>query len=178
MIQFFTRIFKESHFSFDGKGDNEIVHIFLYQHWITLIAPLFGMAAFLVFPVIPLFFLSGFIAEYNLEGIVLFLVVVFYMFMWSSAFFTITMYLLDTWIVTSNRIIDTKQNGFFSRTISEMTLSRVQDISVKTEGFMQTIFSYGDVEIQTAGTVDKFVFKRVPHPNQVKDKIMHLVSRK
>lgn len=87
------------------------------------------------------------------------------------------LYLLDTWIVTNERILDVNQKSFFFRTVSELNLSKVQDISVKTSGLIQTIFDFGDVEIETAGAaLDKFRFRQVAHPNMVKDRIMKLVS--
>lgn len=86
------------------------------------------------------------------------------------------MYLLDSWIVSSKRIINNTQQGFFNRTISETQLLRVQDVSVKISGMIPTVLHFGDVEIQTAGTTEKFVFEQIPNPEQVKDEIMNLVT--
>ncbi|KKQ77632.1 MAG: hypothetical protein UT00_C0008G0004 [Parcubacteria group bacterium GW2011_GWA1_38_7] len=86
------------------------------------------------------------------------------------------MYTLDVWIVTNRRIIDSAQHGFFNRTISELHLTRIQDISVETRGFVQTILHFGDLQVQTAGTEEKFKFHQIPHPEKVKDEIMKLVS--
>jgi len=97
------------------------------------------------------------------------------MIIWSMLFFETMIYLLDTWTVTTERIIDIDQRGFFIRKLSEIDLNRVQDISVKTTGFLGTILDYGDIEIQSAGTVNKFHFRQVAHPQLVKDKIMKLV---
>lgn len=176
MISIFN-IFKESNYSFDGQRNEETVNIFLYKHWIIIFLRLLGLASLLLVPIIPLIIFSGLIGTYHLEGLVFFILIIFYLLLWSSAFFSITMYLLDTWIVTNERVIDMKQRGFFSRTISEMQISKVQDISVKTVGLIPTMFGYGDIEIQSAGTIDKFVFKQVPHPNKVKDQIMDLVKK-
>jgi uncharacterized membrane protein YdbT with pleckstrin-like domain len=82
------------------------------------------------------------------------------------------MYILDVWIVTDHRIIDSTQHGFFNRSISELHISRIQDISVKTDGFIQTLLKFGDLEVQTAGTENKFHFRQIPDPEGVKNKIM------
>lgn len=84
------------------------------------------------------------------------------------------MYLLDIWIVTDHRIIDSEQHGFFKRTVAELSLSKIQDISVEISGLIPTFLDYGNLEIQTAGTENKFMFKQIPHPNEVKDIIMNL----
>ncbi|HAL49973.1 MAG: hypothetical protein UU40_C0019G0006 [Candidatus Uhrbacteria bacterium GW2011_GWD2_41_121] len=86
-------------------------------------------------------------------------------------------YYLDTWIVTTNRIINIEQRGLFSRVISELHLNQVQDVTAETRGFLQTILSYGDVYIQTAGARERFIFKTVNDPEIVKQKITDLVAK-
>jgi uncharacterized membrane protein YdbT with pleckstrin-like domain len=86
------------------------------------------------------------------------------------------MYVLDVWIVTDKRIIDSTQHGFFSRSVSELHLSRVQDISVKVDGLFQSLLKFGDLVIQTAGTENKFDFRQIPNPNEVKNQIMSHIS--
>ena len=86
------------------------------------------------------------------------------------------MYTLDVWIVTNHRIVDSTQNGFFNRTVSELHLARIQDISVQTKGVIQTFFKFGDLQVQTAGTEERFNFSQIPNPGQVKDEIMKLAS--
>jgi membrane protein YdbS with pleckstrin-like domain len=86
------------------------------------------------------------------------------------------MHLLDVWIVTDRRIVDSTQKGFFDRTVSELRISRVQNISVKIVGPIETFLHFGDLEIQTAGSSDMFNFSQIPHPERVKDEIMAIVS--
>ena len=42
----------------------------------------------------------------------------YYLFIWLFFFFTFVDYYLDIWIITSERIIDIRQSGFFSRKVS------------------------------------------------------------
>lgn len=86
------------------------------------------------------------------------------------------MYMLDVWIVTDRRIIDSTQHGFFNRTVSELHLTRVQDISVHTVGVIPTLLHFGDLQVQTAGTEEKFNFLQIPNPLAVKDAIMAVVT--
>ena len=97
---------------------------------------------------------------------------IFYLSWWFGVFYAVTMYLLDIWMVTDHRVIDSEQHGFFRRTVAELHLSKIQDISVEIRGIIPTFLDYGDLEIQTAGTSEKFFFKQIPHPNEVKDIIM------
>ena len=79
--------------------------------------------------------------------------------------------------ITSERIIDIQQKGFFSRVIAEHKLFRIQDVTSEVHGIIPTVFKYGDVYIQTAGTKQRFFFNQVPNPERVRNIIIKLVQR-
>lgn len=85
-------------------------------------------------------------------------------------------YWLDMWIVTNQRIINIEQNGLFSRTTSELRLYRVQDVTAKVTGFVQSMLDYGMVYVQTAGEKEYFTFEDVHHPNQIAKQILELAE--
>jgi hypothetical protein len=97
--------------------------------------------------------------------------------LWFIIFYALTMYTLDYWIVTDERIIDNKQNGFFDRTISELDLSSIQDVKVNLTGLIPTFLNFGYVEIQTAARDKHFIFEDVPKPQDVKDIVMDLADK-
>jgi uncharacterized membrane protein YdbT with pleckstrin-like domain len=86
-------------------------------------------------------------------------------------FFEWADYYLDTWIITSRRIIDVEQNGLFDRHIAEIPLSRVQDITIEVKGLIETLLHFGTIRIQTAGERDFFIHD-VPHLQELKDAIL------
>jgi len=102
----------------------------------------------------------------------------YYLFIWLFFFFSFIDYYLDIWIITNERIIDIQQKGFFSRVISEHKLFRIQDVTSEVHGFWPTVLKYGDVHIQTAGTIQRFHFHQIPNPGPVRDIIIKLVQRK
>lgn len=172
----YLSIFLKSNNSFEGIENEERVvyllrrHIFvIFIHLIFLVLPAF-------IPIIIGAVISTSLQSYSAITLFLLLCSIFYCVLWFMAFYVLTMYTLDVWIVTNKRIIDSNQDGLFRRIISELLLSNVQDISVKTRGFFQTILKFGDVEIQTAGTENKFRFLQIPNPEGVKDAIMSQVS--
>lgn len=81
---------------------------------------------------------------------------------------------LDVWIVTNDRIVDIEQFGLFSRTISELDLFRIQDVTTDTSGFFATIFKYGDVTVKTASTNMSLIFKSIPNPNKIRMELLDL----
>lgn len=81
---------------------------------------------------------------------------------------------LDVWIVTNDRIIDIEQFGLFSRTISELELFRIQDVTTEVHGMFATIFKYGDVMVQTASTNINIKFHNIPDPNIIRQNLLEL----
>lgn len=169
-------IFTRSNNSFEGEANNEKTVLVLRRHPFFIILRLLFFIFLILLPEILVALFYGFLATNNLFDIFLFVSSVWYLFIWSAAFYSLTMYTLDIWIVTNRRIIDSKQHGFFNRTVSELHLSRIQDISVETKGIIQTFFRFGDLLVQTAGAEEKFKFLQIPHPVRVKDEIMKLAS--
>lgn len=150
--------------TFDGKKSYEHVLLLMRRHWFVLAVKLAG---FLLIGLIPA------VARMYVSEVAYFwpAVIVFYLLWCYGLFYAITMYLLDVWIVTDHRVIDSEQHGFFNRSWAELSLYRIQDISVEIGGMIPTFLNFGYLEIQTAGTTEKFSFQQIPDPNGVKDEI-------
>ncbi len=80
-------------------------------------------------------------------------------------------YYLDVWIITSERIIDVEQKTLFRREISEMSLDRIQNVTVEIPGFFATMMQFGNIKIQTAGA-GEFTVSAVTDFNRAKDLIL------
>lgn len=85
-------------------------------------------------------------------------------------------YYLDIWVVTNDRILDIHQSGLFKRTVSELDLKQVQDVTSETAGFFGTFLNYGNVGIQTAGARQKFDFQNIPRPHEIRGQILKLAG--
>lgn len=169
-------IFKDTNNSFEGKESDETVLLLIRRHPFFIIMRLIIFVILLILPIIFSIAFSSFLITNDLIGISLLLYSLWCLILWQIIFYLITMYVLDVWIVTDKRIIDSTQHGFFNRSISELHHTRIQDISVKTDGLIQTFFKFGDLEVQTAGTENKFNFLQIPNPNEVKNQIMSHIS--
>lgn len=155
----------ETQNTFEGKKDYEVVLLLLRRHWFVLAIKFVGFFLIGLLPVVAYIFLP--------HGDIFWLsVTIFYIFWWYGLFYQITMYLLDIWIVTDHRVIDSEQHGFFKRTTAEIHLAKIQDISVTITGVIPTFLDFGNLEVQSAGATEKFFFQQIPHPNRVRDIIM------
>lgn len=81
---------------------------------------------------------------------------------------------LDMWIITNDRIVDINQISLFGRTVAEVELYQIQDVAAEVHGFFPTIFRYGTLTLQTAGTVPKFVIEDVPRPYELQKLLLDL----
>jgi len=89
-----------------------------------------------------------------------------------------TLYYLNIQIVTNLRIVDIDQTGLFNRRISELHIDKIEDVTSEEKGPFATIFQYGNVYVQTAGTVERFVFERVPNPERIEKIILDLYENR
>ena len=85
-----------------------------------------------------------------------------------------TDYYLDIWIITNDRIIDMEQFGLFSKTVSEIDLFRIQDVTTDVHGIFATFFNYGTVTITTASTNTNLVFRNISDPNKIRNELIRL----
>lgn len=72
----------------------------------------------------------------------------------------------DEFAVTSHRVI--RKTGFLHRSVRQIPLDRVQDLNVRST-LGGRWFSYGDVELQTAGTDGTIVFPRIQQPEEFRN---------
>ena len=165
-----------------GKLPEEKIIKVLRRDVFILIKKILFFALLFVLPLILFYLVVSSIYPDILYGQVsypIFLLIVsfYYLWLWVFFFFSFIDYYLDIWIITSERIINIEQQGFFARTISEQRLDRVQDVTSETQGFFPTIFKYGNVYAQTAGAKERFFFHEIPNPDQIRDIIIKLVER-
>lgn len=100
----------------------------------------------------------------------------FAMALWVYGFLIWIDYYYDLWIITDKRLINIEQDGLFSRKTSELDYAKVQDITVDVKGFFPTMLNYGDVQVQTAGEEENFLFRTISNPLGVKTLIMKQVQ--
>ncbi len=84
---------------------------------------------------------------------------------------------LDSTIVTEKRLVDVHQNGLFNHRVSEQSLLKVQDVTVRIRGLWQTFFQYGTVYVETAGEAPNFEMNNLPHPHHVANTITEFHNR-
>lgn len=166
-----------SELNFEGKKDYEKILVFTRRHWYVLLSPVIGAAFASLLPLLLVVVGAKFLLMYNLSGAFTLMWVIYLMITWFTLFYKLTMHALDTWIVTDERIIDILQIGLFRRKVSELHLESIQDTSVNTQGVAESYLNFGNIEIQTGATAQRFLFEQVPNPIMIKDTIMEAAGK-
>ncbi len=166
---------------FPGQEPDEKIIMVLRRHWWILFKIVFSYG---MLSLLPLFFRYIIINYSNLLDSETALIILnlslslYYIFVLTFFFRSWLDYYLDVWVITSKRIVNIEQKGLFSRQISTQRLYRIQDVTAEVKGILPTFLHYGNVHIQTAGPMPRFIFKQIPNPYEVTRKIMTLVNWK
>ena len=157
---------------FPGQRNDEHVIVMLRRHWIIFLSVVLRIAGLTVLPIIVFIFFHyaiGWQAPTDGFWYVLgvLLTSLYYIVVWLGFYHSFVDYHLDIWVLTDQRIINIEQKGLFDRIISELNISKVQDVTSETHGHLQTLLDYGNVHIQTAAEQQRFAFLQIPHPEEV-----------
>lgn len=164
---------------FETQQDDEMVILFLRQHFIVNIPWIIIGMLLLVAPVVLIPMVLG-----NLKlpfvipgGYILVGTLFWYL---ATLGFLLTSFLrwfFNIYIVTSERIVDIDFIHILFKEFSEARLVNIQDITYNTGGVFESFFNYGNVFIQTAGTQPNFEFLSVPRPDAVVQTVSELVEK-
>lgn len=161
------------------KSDEKIVFQ-LRSHWITFIGEIFlvivlGMlplGLYVVFQGVWPSLLVGTISK----PILVLMTSAYYLMLWVFFITKFIDYYLDVYLVTTDRVLDVSQQGMFARTVAELDLARVQDVTSEVKGVLRSLMNFGNVYIQTAGEKERFIFEDVPHPDDIRKRLLELVE--
>lgn len=165
---------------FNNKLDEEILLLFLRRHFITNFPWMLKAFALGLIPIIFEFLsMFGFYSTdfVTPEGKII--VYGFYYFFILSGYIFVN---YMTWyynisLVTNIRIVDIDFSNIVFENVAATKLSQVEDVKYSQIGIFRSIFDYGDVFVETAGTASNFQFFAVPHPENVIRIINNLLGK-
>lgn len=77
----------------------------------------------------------------------------------------------DIYILTTDRVIDIEKRPFTMEFRREANMGMIQDVSYEQPGFIAKALNFGNVRLETAGTLGEFTFDNVPGPSEVQNEI-------
>jgi hypothetical protein len=139
----------------------------LRRHWLHVWPKLILMFLAMVLPIVLLWFVLDWIDVRDDDigryvGIILSA-------LW-AAFWLVRMFLTwyayshDMWVITDQRLVDVRKPNPIKLELASADMTDVLDMSVERSGLLGTMFNFGDVRCQTAGTATNFILAGVPDP--------------
>lgn len=165
---------------FSNMMEKEILLLFLRQHFITNFPWILKATALGLVPIIFEFLSAlGFYSTSFVTPEGKFIIYSFYYFFILSGYVFVN---YMTWfynisLITNIRIIDIDFSQIVFEDVAATKLSQIEDVSYSQIGVFRSIFDYGDVHTQTAGTASNFEFLAVPHPENVIRIVNHLLGK-
>jgi len=84
---------------------------------------------------------------------------VYWLLSWVGWYFSV-------FVLTDKRIVVTRQRGFFDRTVSELALNNIQNVTYQVKGMQAAIFHFGDISIATLSGSGGFDIRTVHRPER------------
>ena len=81
---------------------------------------------------------------------------------------------MDSLIVTTDKIAQIEYKTIFDRKVVQLSIERVQDVTVSQIGILPRIFKYGTITIDTAGENEDCIFSFAPNPYENSRMIMDI----
>ena len=160
--------------NFETHGEGEKIILLLRSHPFTQIGWILN-AIFLFVLIFALnFFIQNFFNLLQIFILNIFALVFILSYIWIS----FLGWYFNVGIVTNKRVIDIDLYAVIYKEITDAQLGKIEDITVKSGGYIQSLFDYGSIFIQTAGTAVNIEFNNVPHPTDAVQIINKLLSKK
>lgn len=170
--------------TFLGKEEGEEVIYFCRPHWFIFLKQVILFAIIFALPILLYIFVrtqfADFISMNRFDAIEIILLLVgsVYLLLMLTTFFNAWLaYYLDVWLVTNKRIVNFQTDGFFSRKLLATNLSNIQDAKSEMHGFWASLFHFGTVRVQTAGSEQNLEFIAVGSPEKIVTFINELAQK-
>jgi hypothetical protein len=158
---------------FEAQTDNEEIILAVRAHPITFIPIILnGVVLFI------LIFCVNFILPelLNMEQILffnIFVSVIFIGYLW----FNYLSWYFNIGIITNHRVIDVDFRSILYKEVTYTNLNKIEDVTAKGGGFIASVFNFGNVYIQTAGTEVNVEFMNIPRPSFVAKIVNGLLNK-
>ncbi|MBI2195543.1 MAG: hypothetical protein HYU48_00650 [Candidatus Levybacteria bacterium] len=165
---------------FENQKEGEEILLFLRRHFITNISWIFISILLVLIPSVIPFFLP--ILNMDLSfvpaGLLAILIPFYYLGIFSYILVNFMTWFYNIFIVTKERVVDIDYSHTVIHNVSETKTSHLQDASYSQTGFISSIFNYGNVFVQTAGTEVNFEALAAPSPRKAVEIIASLIGAK
>ena len=160
--------------TYDDVDPDEVILLFLRRHFITNVPWIVQGIGLIFLP----FLIAGLLSFANITldfvppNLMLFSILFYYFLVLQFFFLHFLNWFYNISLVTNKKVIDIDFRVLLSKNVAATKISQVEDVTLNEVGLIRSVFDYGDIFVQTAGTIDNFEFLAVPHP----ERVVHIIG--
>ena len=163
--------------TFESQAADEEIILLVRRDLVTNVPWIAAAIILILIPLVISAFSSFFSPFFNFSSEVQLIGVLFYyLVVFGFILIQFILWYFNIGLVTNKRIVDFNVYGILSKQISETKLNLIEDVTYHQVGAIRSVFDYGDVIIQTAGTNENFEFDRAPEPARIVRIIADLIG--
>ena len=159
---------------FENQREGEEVILLLRSHPVTQVPWIINVLILFILLVVANLVFFGYLNGLQVFYINFFLTI----FIFSYAWLNILVYIFNVGILTNLKVTDIDFSAIVYKEVTEARMDKIEDVTSKEAGYFESLFNYGDVFVQTAGTDANIEFQKVPRPSQVVNFINELTGAK
>ena len=166
--------------TFENQEEDEKILLFIRKDLITNLPWIIGGILFALLPAVitPILIFFHILIFFVPQKFILILYMFYYLLVAIYFFISFITWYFNIDLVTEKRIIDVDFEGLVYKNIAATKINLVQDVSYSQIGVIRTVFDYGNVLVQTAGTIDNFVFESVPRPEDAVHVVENIIGKR
>lgn len=172
----------EKDFPFLSLEEGEFVELVITRSKIYLLFVWFFTIVTLLLLTLCIFILPssfedslGLFKNFNMTNIFAFAMFILYIIILVVGFIGTKIHFGNKLFITNKRAIQLTVSGLFSSSTNVVELSRIEDVSFKQTGLIQTALHYGTIRMSTVGDETTYTFPFVDTPTDEIQTISHLV---
>ncbi len=162
---------------FESQEANETIELFLRRHFITnipwILISILGFILPLVLVQLEQTFNLNIISQVPFD-LLLGGLIIYYLLILAYIIENFLYWYYNIYIVTNLHLVDIELTSILARSVKEVELNDIQDVTSKINGVIRSFFNYGDVLIKTAAQMEVVSFNAIPRPDFVADRIQDL----
>lgn len=152
--------------SFQEQANGETIELFLRRHFITNLPWILFSIILAILPIFfPLIF-ESFPFPPPSATISAIMLAFYYVFIFGFILLEFTLWYFHIAFATNIRVVDIDITGILFRDVAEAANRDIEDVSYHQIGFIRSLFNFGDIHLQTSGSMQNIEFDRVPKPAQ------------
>lgn len=151
---------------FDGQRDNEEIEVVFRRHPIALRKGFYMLVIPYALGSIPALIWQDQLWLFGLSFATLGLGLLLFFYHWVGWYYTY-------FIITNQRLRQVSQRGLFGRSVVDLGLNKIQNISYNVPGFTGEVLGFGTIVLQTY--VGDLILDRIQHPDKIYNHIQDAV---